>query len=102
MLSSSLAFGLSCGAGLSGTAFAQTGKPARPLRPLQMIVPWPAGGATDLTLRILNEEAEPLLGQRIVVLNRPGAAGTLVAPLLKSAEPDGYTIGQIPITGMRS
>lgn len=101
MLRSSLAFGLSCGVGLTGTAFAQTGKPAWPLRPLQMIVPWPAGGATDLTLRILNEEAEPLLGQRIVVVNRPGAAGTLVAPLLKSAEPDGYTIGQIPITVYR-
>ena len=66
-----------------------------------MIVPWPAGGATDLTLRVLNEEAEPLLGQRIVVVNRPGAAGTLVAPLLKAADPDGYTIGQIPITVYR-
>ncbi|HRK37802.1 MAG TPA: tripartite tricarboxylate transporter substrate binding protein [Burkholderiaceae bacterium] len=72
-----------------------------PNRPLQLIVPWPAGGATDLTLRLLCEEAEPLLGQRIVVANKPGAAGTLVAPALKAAAPDGYTIGQVPITVYR-
>ena len=76
--------------------------PARwPTRPLQLIVPWPAGGATDLTLRLLCEEAELLLGQRIVVSNRPGAAGTLVAPALKAAEPDGYTLGQVPLTVYR-
>lgn len=91
--------GLACGLGALGlSAQAQESKPAWPQRPIQMIVPWPAGGATDLTLRVLNEEAEPLLGQRVVVMNRPGAAGTLVGPLLKAAEPDGYTIGQIPIT----
>jgi tripartite-type tricarboxylate transporter receptor subunit TctC len=94
--------GLACGlGGLGAAAQAQSAKPAWPQRPIQMIVPWPAGGATDLTLRILNEEAEPLLGQRVVVVNRPGAAGTLVAPQLKAAEPDGYTIGQIPLTVYR-
>lgn len=72
-----------------------------PLKPLTLIVPWPAGGATDLTLRVLCEEAEPLLGQRIVIVNRPGAGGTLVAPALKAAEPDGYTLGQLPITVFR-
>lgn len=64
-------------------------------------MPWPAGGATDLTLRLLCEEAEPLLGQRIVVANKPGASGTLVAPALKAAAPDGYTIGQVPLTVYR-
>ena len=72
-----------------------------PERPLQLIVPWPAGGATDMTLRVLCEEAQPLLGQPIVVINRPGAAGTLVAQMLKMAPPDGYTIGQVPITVYR-
>jgi len=72
-----------------------------PSRPLQLIVPWPAGGATDLTLRILCEEAQPLLGQPIVVINKPGAGGTLVAAPLKNAEPDGHTIGQVPITVYR-
>ena len=51
-------------------------------------MPWPAGGATDQTLRLLCEEAEPLLGQRIVVANKSGAAGTLVAPTVEAAVPD--------------
>jgi tripartite-type tricarboxylate transporter receptor subunit TctC len=72
-----------------------------PARPIQLIVPWPAGGATDLTLRVLTEEAEPLLGQPFYIVNRPGAAGTQVAHLLKAAEPDGYTLGQVPITVYR-
>lgn len=72
-----------------------------PSKPLQLIVPWPAGGQTDLTIRILCEEAEPLLGQPVLVVNKPGAAGTLVAPALKAAEPDGHTIGQVPITVYR-
>ncbi|MGQ3227054.1 MAG: tripartite tricarboxylate transporter substrate binding protein [Hydrogenophaga sp.] len=93
-----LAWGLALAAS-AGPSLASTA--AWPIRPLQLIVPWPAGGATDLTLRILCEEAEPLLGQPIVVINRPGAAGTQVAPLLKAAEPDGHTIGQVPITVYR-
>lgn len=72
-----------------------------PSKPVQLIVPWPAGGQTDLTIRILAEEAEPLLGQPVIVINKPGAAGTLVAPTLKAAEPDGHTIGQVPITVYR-
>lgn len=72
-----------------------------PTRPIQLIVPWPAGGATDLTLRVLCEEVQPLLGQPVVVINKPGAGGTQVAPLLKLAEPDGHTIGQVPVTVYR-
>ena len=72
-----------------------------PSKPVQLIVPWPAGGQTDLTVRVLAEVVEPLLGQPVVVVNKPGAAGTLVAPALKAAEPDGHTIGQVPITVYR-
>lgn len=72
-----------------------------PSKPVQLIVPWPPGGQTDLTMRILAEEAGPLLGQPVVIVNKPGAAGTLVGPLLKAAEPDGHTIGQVPITVYR-
>jgi tripartite-type tricarboxylate transporter receptor subunit TctC len=98
-----LGWGVGCALGVSGLA---PGAPAQaagafPQRPIQLIVPWPAGGATDLTLRILCEEAAPLLGQPIVVINKPGAAGTQVAPLLKAAEPDGHTLGQVPITVYR-
>jgi len=64
-------------------------------------VPWPAGGGTDLSIRILAEEAGSRLGQPVVVVNRPGAAGTMVAPLLKAAAPDGYTIGQLPLPVLR-
>lgn len=101
---------LGCGLGLAAWGLSGGATPARassqnathwPAKPLQLIVPWPAGGATDLTLRLLCEEAEPLLGQRIVVANKPGAAGTLVAPALKAAAPDGYTIGQVPLTVYR-
>ena len=89
-----------------GALLASTGLPARaakpwPERPINLVVPWPAGGQTDLTLRILADEAEKLLGQPMVVINKPGAGGTLVAPALKMAEPDGYTIGQVPITVYR-
>lgn len=101
---------LGCGLGLAAWGLSGGATPARassqnathwPAKPLQLIVPWPAGGATDLTLRLLCEETEPLLGQRIVVANKPGAAGTLVAPALKAAAPDGYTIGQVPLTVYR-
>ena len=81
--------------------WAQSSSEAWPNRPVTLIVPWPAGGQTDLTLRILADEAEKLLGQPIVVINKPGAAGTQVAPALKLAAPDGYTIGQVPITVYR-
>jgi tripartite-type tricarboxylate transporter receptor subunit TctC len=96
-----LGAGVLLAGGAVSAARAQSIQPGWPQRPLQLIVPWPAGGATDLTLRLLTEEAQPLLGQPIVVVNRPGAAGTLVAPALKAAEPDGYTIGQVPITVYR-
>jgi tripartite-type tricarboxylate transporter receptor subunit TctC len=68
----------------------------RPQRPITLWVPWPAGGATDLTMRLLGELAGRTLGQRILIDNRPGAGGTLVMPVLQRAAPDGYTIAQIP------
>jgi tripartite-type tricarboxylate transporter receptor subunit TctC len=72
-----------------------------PQKPIQLIVPWPAGGGTDLSIRVLAEEAGQRLGQPVVVINRPGAAGTMVAPLLKAAAPDGHTIGQLPLPVLR-
>lgn len=73
-----------------------------PARPIMLIVPWPAGGQTDVTMRILAELAGRQLGQAVVVENRPGAAGTLVGPALHVASPDGYTAGQLPITLYRA
>ncbi len=69
---------------------------AFPSRPITLWVPWPAGGATDLTLRLLAELASRHLGQKVHVENRSGAGGTLVMPILQQAAPDGYTIAQMP------
>ena len=67
-----------------------------PSKPISLWVPWPAGGATDVSLRVLAELASLTLGQRVLIENRGGAGGTLVMPVLLQAEPDGYTIAQMP------
>jgi len=72
-----------------------------PSRPVTLIVPWPAGGSTDLVMRALATSTEKYLGQPIVIENKPGAAGTLGASAMVNAKPDGYTITQVPITVFR-
>ena len=66
-----------------------------------MVVPWPAAGATDLTLRLLADLAGKHLGQRVVVENRPGAGGTLAMPILQHAQPNGYMLAQLPFPALR-
>ena len=83
-------------------AFALAQAASYPSRAITLIVPWPAGGQTDITMRILAELASRQLGQPVVVDNRPGAAGTLVGPALHNALPDGYLIGQLPLTLYRA
>jgi tripartite-type tricarboxylate transporter receptor subunit TctC len=73
-----------------------------PSRPITLWVPWPAGGATDLTLRVLTEAAFRHLGQKVIIENRGGAGGTLAMPVLQRAPPDGYTIAQLPQTIFRA
>jgi tripartite-type tricarboxylate transporter receptor subunit TctC len=83
--------------GLAGAATAAFAQGERfPSRPVTLWVPWPAGGATDNTLRILAEAAGRHLGQKMIVENRGGAGGTLVMPVLQQAASDGYTIAQMP------
>jgi tripartite-type tricarboxylate transporter receptor subunit TctC len=73
-----------------------------PDKPVTLIVPWPAGGATDIAMRAIAEGATKHLGQTIVIDNKPGASGTLgPAVMAANAKPDGYTIAQMPITVMR-
>jgi len=67
-----------------------------PSRPITLWVPWAAGGATDISLRLLADLASPHLGQPVLTENRGGAGGTLVMPVLQAAEPDGHTIAQLP------
>lgn len=66
-----------------------------PSRPIEIIVPAAAGGGNDITSRILAEIMEPTLGQKVVVVNRPGAAGALGMGVIIQAKPDGYTVGSI-------
>lgn len=63
-----------------------------PSRPITLIVPYPAGGTTDLAARTIGQAMGPFLKQSIVIDNRPGATGNIGMGMLKRAEPDGYTI----------
>jgi tripartite-type tricarboxylate transporter receptor subunit TctC len=73
-----------------------------PNRPITMIVPWPAGGSTDISMRLLADIAGKELKQNVIVENRSGASGTMAMPILQAAAPDGYTIAQLPLTIFRA
>jgi len=72
-------------------------QPAWPTQPVRLQIAFPAGGPTDLTMRVLAENASKILGQGVVVENRPGAGGTLPAQAMQQARPDGHTLAQIPL-----
>jgi tripartite-type tricarboxylate transporter receptor subunit TctC len=73
-----------------------------PNRPVTLIVPWAAGGTTDIGMRALASATEKYLKQKIVIENRPGAGGVLgPQQVAQNAAPDGYTLVQIPITVFR-
>ena len=76
-----------------GTASAQS----FPAKPVKLVIAFPAGGPTDITMRALADNASKILGQPVIVENKPGAGGTLPAQALQTAQPDGYTLAQIPL-----
>jgi tripartite-type tricarboxylate transporter receptor subunit TctC len=69
-----------------------------PNRTINMVVPLPPGGVTDLSARLLAETMEKLLKQPIAVLNKPGGASTIGGYAVASAKPDGYTLGFFPFS----
>lgn len=72
-----------------------------PDRPVRLLVPWAAGGTTDIQLRALADQASRRLGQPMVVENRPGAGGVLAAQQLLNERPDGHVLAQMPISVFR-
>jgi tripartite-type tricarboxylate transporter receptor subunit TctC len=67
-----------------------------PSRPVNVIVPFPPGGNTDIMARALQNEMSKALSQTMVIINKPGAAGTLGLIELSRAAPDGYTLALTP------
>jgi tripartite-type tricarboxylate transporter receptor subunit TctC len=90
-----LALAMGCAA-LAAIALDADGRAQEPFpaRPIQVIVPATAGGPVDTAVRMIAPELETALGQSVVLLNRPGASGTVGMHDVATAEPDGYTIGQ--------
>ena len=77
-------------AGAAQTAVAQT---SYPNRPVSVIVPFAAGGPTDVVARIVGEHMSRTLGQQLVIENVGGAGGTTGMTRVAQAAPDGYTLG---------
>jgi len=76
---------------------------AFPAKPVTLIVPWPAGGSTDIYFRRLGEITQRHLGQNLVIENRPGGSGNNgPTTMAKTAQPDGYTISQLTISAFRA
>src|SRR4051812_11919112 len=67
-----------------------------PTRPIRLIVPYPAGGGTDIVARVIGQRLQQALGQPIVIDNRGGAGGTLGTAVAAKAAPDGYTLVLVP------
>jgi tripartite-type tricarboxylate transporter receptor subunit TctC len=84
-----LAFGATVGLAVA------TGAYAYPDRPIQLLVPYPAGGGTDIVARTLASELEKELKVPITVINRAGGGGIIGQTAIATGKPDGYTIGVI-------
>jgi tripartite-type tricarboxylate transporter receptor subunit TctC len=98
-ISGVLVIGLIAWLSLAGTPQAQD----YPTRPIRLVIAFPAGGPTDFVGRVIGEKLKTLLGQSIVVDNRPGANGAIGADYVAKSEPDGYTlflttVGAVAIT----
>jgi tripartite-type tricarboxylate transporter receptor subunit TctC len=73
------------------TSVAQTAS-SFPNQPIRMVVPYPPGGPTDITARVVAAEMSKTIGQNIVIDNRPGASGMIGSEMVTKSTPDGYTL----------
>ena len=83
---------LSCGLALLATAGGHVSAQTWPDKPVTLIVPFPAGGTTDVLARALAEKLQLALGQPVIVESKPGAGATLGADVVAKARPDGHTL----------
>jgi tripartite-type tricarboxylate transporter receptor subunit TctC len=81
-----------CAAALLACLAGQAAAQEFPGKPVRLVVPYPAGGVTDVTARIIAEALTETIGQQVIVDNRPGAAGNVGSDLVAKSKPDGYTL----------
>jgi tripartite-type tricarboxylate transporter receptor subunit TctC len=84
------------GAAVASSAFGVHAQ-SFPAKPIKLIIAFPAGGPTDITMRSLADNASKIIGQPVIIENKPGAGGTLPAQTLQTSAADGYTLAQIPL-----
>src|SRR3979490_1546032 len=79
-------------AALLAFAGAATGQTDFPTRPVQIVVPFVAGGNTDLITRVLADQLTPALRQPVTIVTKPGAGANIGAAFVAASDPDGYTL----------
>ena len=84
--------GLSATIWCSTFAAAQSTTAGYPSQPVRIVVPFAAGGATDVTARIIGQKMAEEWGATVIIENKPGATGSIAAEYVAKAKPDGYTL----------
>jgi tripartite-type tricarboxylate transporter receptor subunit TctC len=84
-------------ASVAAPSFAALAQAEFPSKPVKLVIAFPAGGPTDITMRSLADNAGKILKQPVIVETKPGAGGTLPAQQLQTSQADGYTLAQIPL-----
>ena len=84
-----------CALALAGVVDCALAQPKFPARPIRIVVPYPPGGITDVTTRVVAQELARGLSQNVIVDNRPGANSILGVEIVAKSAPDGYTLASV-------